>query len=501
MQIRHKINLWITSLGLLINLVLASIILFEAVELAYQTLDEELEIAIREDLKPLEDIQGKSFDSQLFGEMFDFDEQYWIKVFDINKKKLFASTLAKHIDIPFKQTEDGYNYDTILPANSPFFKGEKAEFDRFSENDGDGAGGRRKITLTFRVNQFKINMGEAVFWVQIARSVEVLDDEIDELISIVVMGFSVAAVILLVLSNFLTHKILQPIVEINALAKAISASDMTQRIPLGKSVDELYHLAKSLNSMFDRLQQSFATQKQLVADAAHELKSPITMLLLFMERSMERQDLPLDYSNQLINQANTLRRMGRLVKNLLDISTLDEKASLHLESFDLGSVVAKILDDFEALFENGGIRVENTIPSTCKVVGDREKIQRLLINLVDNAVKYNWQRGEIRVGFVEKSKEIHIFVWNTGVGIPGNELKQVLKKFYRVEKSRSQKYGGSGLGLTIVDKIARLHGGGVIMESEPGKWCRATVFFPSEPMENIKKTASFICPQKYFTFF
>ena len=107
-----------------------------------------------------------------------------------------------------------------------------------------------------------------------------------------------------------------------------------------------------------------------------------------------------------------------------------------------------------------------------------EKIQRLLINLVDNAAKYNRDKGKIKLDCVEKNNEIHISVWNTGVGIPVTELKQVLKKFYRVEKSRSQKYGGSGLGLTIVDKIARLHGGSIIMDSLPGKWCSATVTFP-----------------------
>ena len=474
MQIRHKINLWITSLGLLINLVLASIILFEASELAYETLDEELEIAIREDFKPLANVPGKVFDAHLFEELLDFDQQYWIKVFDINKKIVFASTLAKRVDIPFQPNKEEYNYEAVVPENSLLVQGESTQENKTDNN-----------ALTFRVNHLKINVGETVFFVQIARSVEALDHEIDELISIVVMGFCVAGVLLLVLSHLLTNKILQPIIEINALATEISASDMTRRIPLGENVDELYHLADSLNRMFDRLQHSFASQKQLVADAAHELKNPITMLLLFMERSMERRDLPREYTSQLINQTHILRRMGRLVKNLLDISSLDQKTSLHLECFDLGHMVTRMLDDFQVMFEQASIEIENAVPSTYQMVGDREKIQRLLINLVDNAAKYNRQEGKIKLDCVEKKNEIHISVWNTGMGIPAAELKQVLKKFYRVEKSRSQKYGGSGLGLTIVDKIASLHGGRVIMDSVPGQWCRAMVIFPLAPLEKI----------------
>ena len=477
-QIRYKINLWITSLGLLVNLVLVAIILFEAIELAYETLDEELEIAIREDFKPLAGMTGTVFDYQLFDRLLDFDEQYWIKVFDENKKTVFASPLAEQITIPFKETGEEYNYDIRLPEESPFFNGARYEKTVMPDREMAHGGESAYVPVTFRVHLYRFDMGGSFFHVQIARSVEALKHEIHELIYIVITGFFVATVLLLVLSFFLTKKILQPIVEINALAQDISASNMDRRIPLGKSQDELYMLSESLNRMFDRLQQSFASQKQLVADAAHELKSPITMLLLFMERSMERRDLPAEYADQLMTQVGILRRMGRLIKNLLDISLLELQDALHLERVDLEEMVDKLLDDFEVVFASAGIQVEKQVPSGCWIRGDREKLQRLLINLVDNAIKYNVERGRIKIGVTEKNDGIQLSVWNTGVGIPVEELHHVLKKFYRVEKSRSQKYGGSGLGLTIVHRIAELHGGDVLMESEPTKWCRATVFLP-----------------------
>lgn len=479
MQIRHKINLWITSLGLLVNLVLASIILFEAIELPYEALDEELEIEIREDLKPPDGIiTGQDFNPQFFSDQLDFDELYWIKVLDKDQNTVFVSKLARHIEIPFHDKQEAYNCDIVVPEYSAFYNQKHGGNINEAVHEKNRKGDFKKIIIPFRINRFKIDMGETFFYIQIARSIEDIEAEINELIHIVVMGFVVAAAILMIFSYLLTNKILQPIIEINALAREISASDMSRRIPLGKNKDELYHLSKSLNSMFDRLQQSFAGQKQLVADAAHELKSPITMLLLFIERSMERQDLPLEYSKGLIIQANILRRMSRLVKNLLDISILELKDSLSIETFDLDAMMAKILDDFEMVFEASGIQIKKKIPPGYRMKGDREKIQRLLINLVDNAAKYNCDKGKIKIACTPENHCLRISVWNTGPGIPEQDLKNVLKKFYRVEKSRSQRHGGSGLGLTIVNKIAQLHGGHVIMESEADTWCRATVILP-----------------------
>ena len=476
MKINHKINLWITLLGLLVNLVLVAIILFEATELAYETLDEELDIAIREDFRALEGMNKTVFNQQLFDQLLDFDEQYWIKVFDKKRKILFSSPLAQQIAIPFKFTNEEYNYDAEVSEKSLLFN--TSNYGEKTKSKGNEPDVKKNTTVTFRVHLYQFSLGGASFYVQIARSVEALKKEIRELIYIVVTGFFITTILLLVLSYFLTRKILQPIVEINALAQEISASNIKKRIPLGKNEDELYELSKSLNSMFDRLQESFISQKQLVADAAHELKSPITMLLLFMERSMERQDLPGDFSHSLTRQIGTLRRMGRLVKNLLDISVLEQQDSLHVEIFDFNEMADKVLNDFKVVFESSDIRIENHIPPRCRIKGDREKLQRLLINLVDNATKYNIVGGKIQITLTEKNNSVHISVWNTGVGIPTNDLHNVLKKFYRVEKSRSQKYGGSGLGLTIVHRIARLHGGDIRMESEPTKWCRATVILP-----------------------
>ncbi len=510
MKIRNKINLWITALGLLINLILAGIILFEAVELPYETLDEELEAEVRQDIAKLIAIERPTTDTTVkkmmtnvhLSKVFDFDERYWIKVFDPEGREIYSSDIAKKITIPHIENDEDEGYTIHIP-----FSEELASKEEYRE------------IVPFRVNLFTIHLNNERYIVQIARAVDEIDREVDELIHIVVIGFIVAAVVLVLLSSFLTDKILEPIVKINQLAEKISVNDMAGRIPLGKSKDELYDLSNALNSMFDRLEKSFLAQKQLIADAAHELKSPITMISLFMERSMEQSNMPKDYLDRLNSQIQILRRMSRLVKDLLEISRLDLKESLHCKRFDFEEMVNLVLEDFEPLFDEHRIVVHTKIPKRYHLTGDKEKMMRLLINLVDNAVKYNRPDGTISIGLSEvlcgkrvcetralkrknnldvsnkserfssekelpqkgkplPAREIHLSVWNSGIGIPTQDLVNVFKTFYRVEKSRSQKYGGAGLGLTIVDKIVRLHGGAITMESDPGKWCRATVILP-----------------------
>jgi len=248
---------------------------------------------------------------------------------------------------------------------------------------------------------------------------------------------------------------------------------------MGKSRDELYELSGSLNRMFDRLQYSFDMQKQFIADASHELKSPITLLMLFMERAVHRKDLPDAFKQRLMHQGNILRRMSRLVKNLLDLSALELKRNIDFKEVSLPSLLKSVLGDYEDVFAAKRIIVDMDIPENLAVRGDKDELQRVLINLVDNAIKYNRDGGEIRIKASKDDQGVHLSLFNTGRGIPKADLDKVFEQFYRVEKSRSLRYGGSGLGLTIVKRIVELHGGTLEMQSEPGAWTRVNITLPA----------------------
>jgi two-component system OmpR family sensor kinase len=292
---------------------------------------------------------------------------------------------------------------------------------------------------------------------------------------------------LIVLSYYIAGKILAPINVINRMARDINDRSLDQRIPLGKSHDELYELSESLNRMFDRLQYSFVLQKQFIADASHELKSPITLLSLFMEDAIHLKELPETLRPRLIKQYNTLQRMRRLVKNLLDLSALEAKETIDFEELALSGLVRSVYDDYIEVLEARQIDMKIDVPENLRIRGDRDSLQRVLINLVDNAVKYNIDRGRIEIKAEVKNGLVHLSIFNTGKEIPKKDIDRVFEQFYRVEKSRSSQYGGSGLGLTIVKRIIELHRGNITIESGPNVGTRVNIRFPNQAALPSKK--------------
>ncbi len=284
--------------------------------------------------------------------------------------------------------------------------------------------------------------------------------------------------LLVFLSYLIAGKMLKPIGVIDRLAREINDKNLSLRIPLGENRDELYRLSESLNRMFDRLENSFETQKQFLASASHELKSPLALLQLSMEDCIQQRDLPDNFRHQFIRQTNILRRMSRLVKNLLDLSALELKERLDLKEINLAELLKSVLREYEVVFSAKKIDIQADMPPKLHIKGDWDNLQRAIINLVDNAVKYNREGGEIRIKLAESKRGVHISLFNTGAGIPQTDLGRVFEQFYRVEKSRSTQYGGSGLGLSIVKRIIELHGGGIEIESEPSAWTRVNISFP-----------------------
>jgi signal transduction histidine kinase len=230
--------------------------------------------------------------------------------------------------------------------------------------------------------------------------------------------------------------------------------------------------------MFDRLQYSFAMQKQFIADASHELKTPITLLSLFMEDAIHLKELPEAFRFRLIRQNDILQRMRRLVKNLLDLSALEIKESMDFEELNLIELAKSVHEDFVEVLEARDIDLVIHIAEELRIMGGRDSLQRVLINLVDNAIKYNVDGGKIDITAEAKQDKVYLSVFNTGSGIPEKDIDRVFEQFYRVEKSRSAQYGGSGLGLTIVKRIIELHRGNITIESEPEAWTRVNIFLP-----------------------
>lgn len=468
MKIRHKIMVWVTGAGVLTSLLFSLVVFAELREQPLEMMDSQMAAAAASVAEQVAKMPSTSAEPREIVLPL-FSRQYWIKVYDPNLRVIYQSDLAKAVDLPLYRDKgsDAYTISTHVP---------QYRINLHQSNENEAA---------FRVRAIPKTINGESYLIQIAEPEGELEEETYNLLAAIGFGLIASTVVLAGLSYVLAGRIVKPIAAINRLARDINENTLEKRIPLGRSQDEIHELATRLNHMFDRLQYSFARQKQFLADASHELKSPIAMLRLFFDEATQRPDLPESLYRQLDIQGNNVLRMDRLVRTLLELSILEIKGSLALEPFDLAELARSVAADFEPFMEDAKLRLETEIPGPIEIWGDKDQIRRALINLFDNAVKYNKEDGRIRFTVTEEKSRVHLSLYNTGPGIPAEDLPKVFDQFYRVEKSRSAELGGAGLGLSIVREIVRLHGGEITIDSQPGQSTRIDIFLPKYRQENL----------------
>lgn len=451
MKIRNRITMWASLAGLISTVTLSAIVFVWGLETPYEFLDQELEIRARTLANEIarERIAGvtaKTETLELFANL------YWAKIYDAQGQLLFDSALARKIDLPKNVGDQGYLVSTNIPLN---------QF--YAEEDDQPAGFWNRV--------FMVPVGEVTYQVHVARPVENLVGESIESAIMIGSALLASTLILIGVSYVVAGRILRPIREINRLTAEITAKTLEKRIPLSGNLDEIDELITSLNAMFNRLQFSFRRQKEFVANASHELKTPITLLRLSMEETLQDEHVPAPIQEKLLDQERALARISQLVKSLLDLSRLELNESLTREHFSLSQVCSSVAEEFEALLQEQEVRLNCSFAGEHLFWGDEEQMRRVLINLIDNAVRYNRWGGEIRCRLDKESTgETILTVANTGPSIDEADQTRIFEQFYRCEKSRSSAHGGAGLGLTIVKRIVELHSGGIAVESRSDGW-------------------------------
>ena len=459
MRIRHAITLWVAGAGLVSSLFLSLVVFFEMQEQPFKLIDSELATTAAY-LKSILTDAERPMDLGDEKVLALLGDRYWAKVYGRDDTLVYRSDLTTHIDLPLKRdTEgDGYTIKTRVSRKQVFLHQDSAD------------------AVAFRVREIKA----APYRIEIAKPMERLEEELFDVALALIGGFAASTVLLIVLSYLVAGRIVKPIGVINAMTKEITEKTLDTRLPLGQSEDEIFELTGSLNRMFDRLQDSFTKQQEFLANASHELKTPIAMLRLFFDEMTQCQELPETMQQQIRAQNNVVLRMERLVKTLLELSVLELKRDLELEEFDLSALCRSVLDDFSPLLGDRELTLTTTLPATLPIRADKDKIRRLLINILDNAIKYNLVQGKIRLAISVEDDCAQLLLSNTFPPIPPGELSKVFEQFYRLEKSRSLQHGGAGLGLAISKEIVRLHGGRITMESGPGDWVHLRVMIPTK---------------------
>lgn len=292
------------------------------------------------------------------------------------------------------------------------------------------------------------------------------------------LGFSVLAGWLLV------SKTLEPVGNIIRTAERITADNLTERLRLSGTGDELDSLCVTLNKMISRLESALNLTSQFAGDVSHELRTPLTVMASELEVALQYGKSEADYRKAL---ESALEEIGRLVRIAEDLLTLERVGAEHglaeMREVDLKKLLKKIHEDIRILAESKEIQFKLDPLPGIKIMGDENMLTRLMINLVDNAVKYTPSQGTVTISMARDEQYAKITVADTGIGIPKEEIPKIFDRFYVVDKSRSGKVAGTGLGLSICKAIADMHDGEIQVESYVGKGSRFTVLLPLPPGE------------------
>jgi heavy metal sensor kinase len=296
-----------------------------------------------------------------------------------------------------------------------------------------------------------------------------------------VLGLAVLITVAVGGGYFLVQRALAPVDRITQSAERISSRNLAERLPVSDTGDELERLSLALNHMIHRLEESFGHTQRFLADASHELRTPLTMLRAEIEAVIGRIGKS-DIDERTRSALEEVDRLRNIVEGLFALSRLDAGEALECRTpFDLGELAVSTTDQICLLAQDKDVALICKTDRNVIVDGDRARLKQVLVNLLDNAIKFTPTGGKIELRVVARQRRAVIEVEDTGIGIPTDALPRVFDRFFRVDRARSRALGGSGLGLSIVKSICAAHHADVYVDSTEGKGARFTVELPLAP--------------------
>ncbi|MDI3535444.1 MAG: hypothetical protein PWQ82_1809 [Thermosediminibacterales bacterium] len=290
----------------------------------------------------------------------------------------------------------------------------------------------------------------------------------------VIIGISV-----MILSMFFAGVLTKPIKQLTIAAKRVAKGNLRTRVEIN-SRDELGQLAEAFNTMGEELERYDQNQKKFIANASHELRSPLSSIKVLVESLINDNSSNISlYKEFLSDIDNEITRLSQLVNDLLDLARMDKIRNINRERVYIRELAEHVLDGIFPLAKSKGVKLslKNNIRKDGFLL-DKERISQMLWNLLDNAVKYTPEGGRVEINLYETNKDLVIEVSDTGIGIPEEEIDRIFKRFTRVDRARSRDSGGTGLGLALVKEIVNLHKGKIYVKSQLKMGSTFTVYLP-----------------------
>ena len=296
----------------------------------------------------------------------------------------------------------------------------------------------------------------------------------------IILFFGLPTSLVLLLGGWLLlSKSLTPIIALTQAVERIQLDNLKERLVRTGNNDELDRLTEVFNAMIARLEDSLMRVREFTLHASHELKTPLTVMRAELETAL-REDRSAEEQRELFsNQLEEIRRLSRIVDGLAFLTKADaEQASLRCEPLLFDELVKDSLADAQMLARPQRIEVELTACDEVPLHGDRHRLRQLLLNLSDNAIKYNLPNGRVTIALKKQGDKAELRIANTGPGIPNGKLPRVFDRFFRGDSSHNNEVEGCGLGLSIAQWIVKAHGGDIRIVSEPGILTTAIVVLP-----------------------
>lgn len=333
--------------------------------------------------------------------------------------------------------------------------------------------------------------GDGTYFIRLGQSMVAIQSA--ERRALIVLGIAIPLALLL--GSFggllLANQALSPVDRITKAAEQIAAGDLTERVPMPASgsakMDEIGRLAETFNHMISRLQAAFERQKQFTSDASHELRTPLAVMRGDMEIALRRERSPEEYQRVLASNLEEIIRLTRLIEDLLMLARADSgRVELRCEPVDLNKLCRQMVDYISPLAQqrNQSLVYQPPAPTfdgdaQIIVSADLQRIKQMLLNLLDNAIKYTEPNGSVKLGLKAENNCAVIAVTDTGRGIPSEDLPHIFERFFRRSaKTSDRSAAGFGLGLSIVKWIVDSHGGQIEAESQQGKGTTFVVKLP-----------------------
>ena len=348
------------------------------------------------------------------------------------------------------------------PAEVPVFpRAARAEFSRKLKLSGGN-------TLLIAALNFK-SAGNPDYLVEFGALLDPVETMLDHLFLQLAIGLPLAVLIVAAGGFVLVRRALIPVAQITRAAERITQHNLSERLPVSRTGDELERLSVSLNRMIARLDEAFQNSQRFVADASHDLRTPLTILRGELESFAEDARLPAELRERAATMLEESLHLSKIVEQLFLLSRLDAgEAQTDWTRFNLAELAKTTADQMSLLAEDKEIAITCATHQPLFVEGDHVRLKQVIVNLLDNAIKYTPPKGAIQLRVQGDREHVILEVQDTGIGIPAAALPHVFDRFYRVDSARSGDSESTGLGLAIVKAICLAHDAEIEAQSRPG---------------------------------